>query len=186
MRRTGRNLLIAVAAASVLPGLGVPQAATVRAGTVLASTVRASTAGDGTATAGKVSAPARRLGTISIPKLKVRQPILSGVSLPVFDHGIGHWPGTALPGQAGNMVLGGHRTSAMRPFYDIQKLAVGDPIIVTRSGRTYTYVVSGSKIVKPTATWILRQTPDSTLTLFSCHPRGSVRQRYVVTATLRP
>lgn len=131
-------------------------------------------------------APSRPVGTIVIPKLKVRQPILSGVTNAVFDRGVGYWPGTALPGQEGNMVLGGHRTAGARPFYDIQKLAVGDPILITRGGRTFTYLVNGSKIVKPTATWILDQTADSTLTLFSCHPRGSTRQRYVVTATLQP
>lgn len=127
----------------------------------------------------------KRIGTISIPKLKVTQPIYSGVTNNVFDRGVGYWPGTALPGQEGNMVLGGHRTVGARPFYNIQKLAVGDPILVTRSGRTYTYVVNGTKIVKPTATWILDQTPTGTLTLFSCHPRGTARQRYVVTASLQ-
>lgn len=129
---------------------------------------------------------ARGVGTISIPRLNVRQRILSGVTDSVFDMGVGHWPGTALPGQQGNMVLGGHRTAATRPFYDIQKLSVGDAIRIVRGGRTYTYTVSGTKIVKPTATWILKQTPDSTLTLFTCHPRGSIRQRYVVTAKLKP
>lgn len=131
----------------------------------------------------KVSA--RAIGTISIPKLNVRQPILTGITNAVFDKGVGYWPGTALPGQLGNMVLGGHRTAGVRPFYDIQKLVPGDPIIITRGGREYTYIVDGSKIVRPTATWILNQTPDSTLTIFSCHPRGTVRQRYVVTATLQ-
>lgn len=127
----------------------------------------------------------KRIGTISIPKLGVTQPIFSGVTNNVFDRGVGYWPGTALPGQEGNMVLGGHRTAGVHPFYDIQKLAVGDPILVSRAGRTYTYVVNGTKIVKPTATWILDQTPTGTLTLFSCHPRGTTRQRYVVTASLQ-
>lgn len=127
----------------------------------------------------------KRIASISIPKLKVSQTIYSGVTNAVFDRGVGYWPGTALPGQEGNMVLGGHRTSGTHPFYDIQKLVPGDTILVTRGGQVFTYVVNGSKIVKPTATWILNQTPTSTLTLFSCHPRGSVRQRYVVTASLQ-
>lgn len=126
----------------------------------------------------------KRIGTISIPKLNVAQVIYSGVTEDVFNIGVGYWPGTALPGKPGNMVLAGHRTSGSRPFYDIQKLKAGDTVLVTRFGRTYTYVVTGSRIVKPSATWILNQTPGRNLTLFSCHPRGTVRQRYVVMATL--
>lgn len=167
MHPTGRRILLALVASAALLPLVAPHAAS----------------------AGPVDlAPAapHRVGTISIPKLRIRQPILSGVTDSVFDLGVGYWPGTALPGQAGNMVLGGHRTAGTRPFYDIQKLRTGDPIMVTRGGRTYTYRVTGSRIVKPTATWILNPTPHSTLTLFSCHPRGSVRQRYVVTASLQP
>ena len=168
MHRPGRKILLAVVSASLL----IPA--------VTQHGVSAREHPDAAQTGAN-----RGLGTISIPKLNVRQTIFSGVTNSVFDRGVGYWPGTALPGQPGNMVLGGHRTAGTHPFYDIQKLTVGDQIIVTRGGRTYTYVVNGSRIVKPTATWILNQTANSTLTLFSCHPRGTVRQRYVVTATLQ-
>lgn len=174
MHGRGRRILLAAVATSFI--------------TIQADTVHAQ---DGSRPA-RASAPApapatgRRIGTISIPRLKVVQPIINGVSDAVFDRGVGHWPGTPLPGEAGNMVLGGHRTGGMRPFYDIQKLVAGDRILVTRAGRTYTYVVTRSRIVKPTATWILRQTEASTLTLFTCHPRGSIRQRFIVTAALKP
>jgi sortase A len=125
-----------------------------------------------------------RIGTISIPRLGVSQPIYRGVSNNIFDVGVGYWPGTALPGQPGNMVIGGHRTVGARPFYDIQLLRSGDTISVTRRGTTHTYKVTGHRIVKATAMWITDQTPTPTLTLFSCHPRGSTRLRYVVQATL--
>ena len=166
MQRTGRKFVLALVASAALLPLVAPHGASARP-------------------VDRVPAAPRRVGIISIPKLNVRQAILSGVTNSVFDLGVGYWPGTALPGQVGNMVLGGHRTAGTRPFYDIQKLRTGDPIIITRGGRTYTYRVTRSMIVKPTATWILNPTPHSTLTLFSCHPRGSVRQRYVVTASLQ-
>ena len=171
MRRPVRTILLAAVAASlVVPGT--------------ASAKNDATRNDSPPTRPRPDAT-KRIGNISIPKLGVTQTIYSGVTNSVFDLGVGYWPGTALPGQNGNMVLGGHRTAGARPFYDIQKLRIGDPIVVTRGNRTYTYVVNGSKIVRPTATWILNQTESSTLTLFSCHPRGSVRQRYVVTASLQ-
>lgn len=159
---------------------------------VLAALAAGAVVPSGTVTAQRpvlpgVSAPAppKRVGTLTIPKLHVTQPIYSGVTSSIFDRGVGQVPGSALPGQLGNMVIGGHRTSGMRPFYDIQKLRKGDRILVTRGGTVYTYVVNGTRIVKPSATWILDPTPTSTLTLFSCHPRGSIRQRYVVTASLQ-
>ena len=133
-------------------------------------------------------APARaraRIGTVSIPRLNLVSPVYSGTSDAVYDMGVGHWPGTALPGQRGNVVLGGHRTASPRPFFDIQSILVGDSILVRRGGRTHEYVVTRTLVVKPTSVWILNQSAARTLTIFTCHPRGSTRQRYVVMAKLR-
>lgn len=127
----------------------------------------------------------RRLGSLSIPRLNLSSPIFSGTSDAVYRRGVGHFPGSAMPGERGNVVLGGHRTTAPRPFYDIQHLVKGDRISITRGGRTFQYVVSRTFVVKPTAVWILNQTAERTLTIFTCHPRGSTRQRYVVVAKLR-
>jgi sortase A len=126
----------------------------------------------------------RHVGSVSIPRLNLTSPIFSGATDAVYNRGIGHWPGSALPGQRGNMVLGGHRTADPRPFYDIQRMAKGDVITVMRGGRSHRYVVTRTMIVKPTSVWILNQTPDRTLTIFTCHPRGTTRQRYVVVARL--
>ena len=124
------------------------------------------------------------VGQLTIPRLKVNQPIYKGVTDRQFDVGVGYWPGTALPGARGNMVIGGHRTSAHRPFYDIQKLKVGDLIVVNRPQRTVRYRVTRTFVVRPTAMWIVRPTDVPSITLFTCHPRGSVSKRYVVRATL--
>ncbi|MFM1751981.1 MAG: hypothetical protein RL119_943 [Actinomycetota bacterium] len=123
------------------------------------------------------------LGSISIPAIDVEQPLLQGIRLATFDKGVGHWPGTALPGQVGNVVLGGHRTSGIRPFRDVDKLKKGDEIIVTTDEGTFVYIVDGTTIVDPkTGMWIIEQTTDATMTLFACHPPGSVRQRFIVFA----
>jgi sortase A len=124
-----------------------------------------------------------RIGAISIPKIGVQQTIYKGVQLRIFDYGVGYWPGTGLPGQGGNMVLGAHRTSGIRPFRNIDQLQVGDTIAVTTESGVHQYRVSSSTIVDPIeGMWILGQSGSSKLTLFACHPPGSVAQRIVVFA----
>lgn len=134
-----------------------------------------------------LAAPAAKpvVGMLNIPRLKINVPIRVGTTNAVFDIGVGQYPGTARPGAEGNMVIGGHRTSAKKPFAKIDTMRKGDPIIVTAQGRTYTYVVTRTFVVKPNAMWITDPTPDAQITLFACHPRGSVSKRYVVRGALQ-
>ncbi len=127
----------------------------------------------------------KRVGTLSISKLKVTSPIYLGITDDVFNRGVGQWPGSAKPGARGNLVLGGHRTSANREFADIDRLRGGDIISISIGARNYKYIVTGHMIVKPTSVWITEQTSAATLTLFSCHPKGKVTSRYVVRAVLQ-
>jgi sortase A len=120
------------------------------------------------------------IGHIEIPKLDVSADLFEGIALSTLDRGPGHWPGTALPGQVGNVVVAGHRTSHSKPFRNIDKLDEGDVVAFTLNGATYNYVVTGHEIVDPTAIQIVDQTPEPTATLFACHPPGSVAERYVV------
>lgn len=126
-----------------------------------------------------------RLGLMFIPRLKMRSPIVEGVTDPMFDIGMGHWPGTAMPGERGNAVYGGHRTAGPAPLYYVERLKVGDPIIILKGLKKVEYRVISKRIVKPTALWITHQSSGSMLTLFSCHPRHSTKQRYVIQAILK-
>jgi sortase A len=123
--------------------------------------------------------PEQLLGSVQIPKINLDVSFYEGVTLSTLDRGPGHWPGSAMPGQVGNVVLAGHRVSHLRPFRNLDKLAVGDEVLFTVDGTTYTYVVSGSEIVTPEALNIIDQTPDKTATLFACHPPGSTQFRWV-------
>ena len=134
-------------------------------------------------------APQRQLtqvGTIEIPKIGVSKAMYEGITLTTLDHGPGHWPGTAMPGQIGNVVIAGHRVSHDKPFRNIDKLAAGDEVILTTARRPLRYKVTGTEVVYPDALWIVDQTPDYTATLFACHPPGSTRQRIVVHLALDP
>lgn len=124
--------------------------------------------------------PIVELGTLEMPKIGIAKPLLEGVSLTVLDNGPGHWPGTAMPGHVGNVVIGGHRTSHDRPFRNIDQLVVGDEMILTTSEGRFVYRVTGTEIVTPDAIRIIDQTERFTATLFACHPVGSTRERFIV------
>ena len=130
------------------------------------------------------SDPAMELGTIQIPKIGVDRALWEGVTLNTLNRGPGHWPGTAMPGQVGNVVVGGHRVSHDKPFRNIDQLVAGDQIVMTFNGVPSTYIVTGAQVVTPNDTWVINQTPDHTATLFACHPPGSTKFRYVVFAKL--
>jgi sortase A len=126
----------------------------------------------------------RAIGRLIIPRLRVNEKMYMGISDREFDIGVGKWPGTPRAGQLGNLVIGGHRTSGSRPFYNVDKLRRGDVITVVEGKKRVRYKVTNKMIVKPTAMWITKQSNTSTLTLFSCHPKGSTKQRYIIRATL--
>lgn len=129
-----------------------------------------------------VAEPEVVIGEIIIPSLMMSQTLFQGVTLPTLDKGVGWWPGTAMPGHAGNVVLGGHRVSHKKPFRHIDRLAPGDEVYLTTPEGTFVYAVSRTLIVEPTDVWIIDQTPAATLTMFACHPPHSTRQRIVVVA----
>lgn len=102
--------------------------------------------------------------------------------------GIGHYEQTAMPGEIGNFALAGHRQSHGKPFYDVDKLREGDEIIVETADAWYTYRVTSWDIVMPTDVEVIAPNPYSptepadraTITLTTCHPLFSTRERYIV------
>lgn len=125
--------------------------------------------------------PVPFLGRVQIPALNIDEPLHQGMTLSAINQGPSHWPGTAEPGQMGNMVLAGHRVTYSRPFHDLDLIEPGDEMIVeTTQDQTFTYVAVGSEIVGDDALWIAEQTYGFTATTFACHPKGSARERIVV------
>ena len=109
----------------------------------------------------------------------------SGVLDPL---GIGHYQGTAMPGGVGNFAIAGHRTTYGKPFNRIEELQVGDPIVIWTPQTWYVYRVTSTQIVPPTQTDVVAPVPGQPgitptqrlITLTTCHPMFSARQRYVV------
>lgn len=115
---------------------------------------------------------------------------VSGVSAKELRGGVGHYPSSALPGQQGNFALAGHRTTHAKPFTYLDVLERGDEILVQDlDGRVWVYVVKATIITTPDDTTVLSGDPlavgKPTITLTTCHPRGSARERLVVFGVLR-
>jgi sortase A len=126
----------------------------------------------------------QKMGEMDIPKIGLVHPVFQGFDLAQIDFGPGHWPGSPLPGQPGNVVFAGHRVTHSHPFLDLDKMAVGDKIVLKTSSGEFTYEMTEQDIVKPTDVHVLNATPDPTITLVACHPKHSALQRIVVKGKL--
>jgi sortase A len=136
-------------------------------------------------TASSISQPlvGAAVGQLWIPRIGISDTIVQGVGDAQLEQGPGHYPGTALPGEVGNVAIAGHRTTYAHPFYNLDALASGDDIYVLTTQGYFRYTVTGSQIVSPNDTTVLDPTPGkATLTLTTCNPRYSAAQRLVVTA----
>lgn len=133
-----------------------------------------------------VSVPLVPTGRLIIPRTGLDQIMHHGIAQNVIDAGPAHWPGTALAGGEGNMVIAGHRTTFTQPFHGNANLQAGDEVIVINaSGWRFVYVVDENFVVPSTAMWIKDQAAGKSLTMFTCHPIGSARQRLVTRAHLQ-
>lgn len=129
------------------------------------------------------------LAVIRIPRLGAnwQRPVVEGTDLPQLRLGVGHYTGTALPGQVGNFGIAGHSSGRGAPFGDLAKVKSGDLMVVRTSSATYTYRMVSSKVVKPTDVAVLNPTPTPTLTVTTCYPVYAINpDRLVVSAVLVP
>ncbi|MGH9243978.1 MAG: class E sortase [Acidimicrobiales bacterium] len=158
------------------------------------TTTTAATEGSGTTrpTLPPVTAPpapppavGEAVGRIEIPAIGLDAVFVEGVRVGDLKKGPGHYPGMPLPGQAGNVGVAGHRTTYGAPFNRIDELVAGDEITVTTTQGDFSYEVREQLIVGPRQNEVLFQTPDNRLTLTSCHPEFSARQRIIVVAGLQ-
>lgn len=134
------------------------------------------------------------LAILEIPRLGAgwQRIIVQGVAQHDLARGPGHYPGTALPGQVGNFVLSGHRTTHGAPFWGISSLRRGDAVIVVAETGIFTYRVTGQQIVSPTDLAVIapvsnhpgQRPTEATITLTSCNPRFSATQRIIVHGVL--
>jgi sortase A len=134
----------------------------------------------------------KALAVLDIPKIQLdNKVVVEGVGREELRKGPGHVPSTVLPGQDGTFGVSGHRTTYGAPFYRLDELVKDDTITVVTREAIYTYTVTRTAIVRPTDTQVLDNVrgpdgkPKATITLTTCHPRYSARQRLIVFGDLR-
>lgn len=123
-------------------------------------------------------------GVMTIPKIDADHVLFEGVDRATLKKGPGHMPWTPLPGQPGNAVVSGHRTTYGAPFFDLDQLEPGDEILVETALGLHTYVVRSSFIVAPTAVEVTDTKRGAWLTLTTCNPKFSARERLIISAEL--
>jgi sortase A len=148
---------------------------------------------------------------LHIPRLgsDYRRVVLEGTSEAQLAQGPGHYPGTAFPGRPGNVAIAGHRVGDGSPFLDLDLLRPGDPIVLETRKTWFVYRVLGDsgtgdfsgdpsgipgrQIVRPEDVEVIAPTPNGPpaslpagayLTLTTCHPRFSDRERLILHAAL--
>jgi sortase A len=131
------------------------------------------------------------LTRIKIPKIGVDMVVVEGTTPSALKAGAGHYRGTPLPCEMGNVAIAGHRTTYGKPFNQLDRLTKGDKITLETPNGTCDYIVTdrGASpnpfVVDPSNIAIVANTPgERNLTLTTCHPKGSARQRLVIRAHL--
>lgn len=129
--------------------------------------------------------------------------VLEGTAEEQLARGPGHYVGTAMPGEPGNVAIAGHRVGRGAPFLDLDALRPGDAVVVEVADGWFPYRVladgpdrngvPGRRVVAPDRVDVVAPVPGgpadaapagSYLTLTTCHPRYSARERLVVHAVL--
>jgi len=124
------------------------------------------------------------LTRVVIPKISLDAIVVEGASRRELSEGPGHMKQTAQPGETGNAVITAHRDTFFRHIYELNR---GDQIKVRRSGRLFTYEVTGKRIVMPEDVSVIKPTNDPQLTLITCYPTyyiGPAPKRLVVFSRL--
>ncbi|SFF49743.1 class E sortase [Blastococcus tunisiensis] len=148
---------------------------------------------------------------LHIPRLGLdyERVVLEGTQEKQLAQGPGHYTDTAMPGEQGNSAFAGHRVGKGSPFLHLDALRPGDPIVVETADSWFVYRmlgdaatgdvdadpsgIPGRQIVRPEDIDVISPTPNAPagaaptgtyLTLTTCHPRYSARQRLIIHASL--
>jgi sortase A len=128
-----------------------------------------------------------------VPRLRAQvwnMPVFDGAEDRHLNRGVGRITGSVGPGEWGNFAIAGHRTTAVRPFYYIERLRKNDAVIVRTTTAWFTYRLIAQRIVTPRESWVLDPAPlparststggaSRLLTIVTCTPRGTTQKRWI-------
>lgn len=128
----------------------------------------------------KLPDPGEKLGELKFPSLSYEVPVVEGTHPKELKSGVGHFTGSVLPGQSGNVVLSGHRNTSFRKIEELKK---GDQIKFTTPYGEFVYETTEFKITGAKDESIIVPTDYETLTLTTCYPFnyvGDAPERFIV------
>jgi sortase A len=126
------------------------------------------------------------IGIINIPKIDLKVAVGEGIENKTLKYAVGHFEGTALPGEKGNFAVAGHRSYTYSEYFNrLDELNIGDDIIVKTSKGEFTYKVYEKKVVEPTEVSVLDKTKEATITLVTCTPIRVATHRLIVKGKLQ-
>lgn len=123
------------------------------------------------------------IAMLEIPSIKLSQGVVSGVTDDALQYYLGHFEGSAMPGENGNFSVAGHRVSNYSDaFVNLYKVEVGDDIIVKSNGKKFIYKIEDKFIVTPDNVGVLDNTKNPTITLVTC--TLGAKERLIVKGSL--
>ena len=127
---------------------------------------------------------AAQASRVVIPVIGVDAPVVEGVDWEDLKKGIGHLPGSANPGERGNVYLAAHNDIFGEIFRDLENLELGDEFVVYSGNQPYRYVVTSKRIIEPTDVSVMYPSTKPIATLQTCYPYLVDTQRLVVIGEL--
>ena len=121
------------------------------------------------------------LGVLSIPKINIEVAIKNGIEDEILDTSVGMFKESVLPGETGNFSIAGHRSYITNTFFsDLDKVEIGDKIIINSNGNEFNYIVTSTQIVEPTTLEVLNSTNKKEITLVTCTPKYIGTHRLII------
>lgn len=185
-----RSIPVALGALMIVAGLAValyPQLTEWRYALqqqAFASELTTGTVDAAAAATGGEPMPEGAVAHLIVPRIELDAWVVEGTGSGSLDRGPGHYPGTPLPGEQGNCGIAGHRTMYGHVFRRLDELQPGDEIVTVTAARRAVYRVVEVRVVNKSDWSVVDPCEGYRLTLTTCHPVGSARQRLCVTAEL--
>lgn len=126
------------------------------------------------------------IAIVNVPDVDIRYPVVEGTTADILKKSLGHFEGTALPGEVGNFCVAGHRNSSYARYFNrLDEVNIGDEIIVETRTNKYTYIVTKTFKIHENQTEVLDQTDDKKITLITCTNGYKPKYRIVVQGLLK-
>jgi sortase A len=126
------------------------------------------------------------LAILTIPKIGLKVAVVDGVDNKSLKYAVGHFKGTAMPGESGNCAIAGHRSYTYNKFFNrLGEIKIGDEFYMKTKAGEQRYVVFEVKIIEPSDTSVLKDTKDTIVTLITCHPPRIANKRLVIKGRLQ-